>query len=115
MLMIIKPNETLESIERKVKEFCDSDKLILDHEEFKEFVKEAMKMYILGENEIYFTDKIRATKIEEVEYEDYLPASIAGIYAGTYRYTEEIELEVEVWVTAYCAKGDGIEIEVEEW
>lgn len=113
-MLVIKPNETLESIKRKAKEFCDSDKLILDNQEFEEFVKEAMKMYILEENEIYFTDKIRATKIEEVEYEDYLPASTAGIYAGTYRYTEEIEQEVEVLVTARINE-DGIEIEVEEW
>jgi len=74
---------------------------------------EALTKYILGEY-VDIEATILAYKVYYIEYEEYLPYSIAGIYCGTYRGTDVEEEETKALVRVYTTEDGGLNFEIEE-
>jgi len=91
----------------------DEYDLVLDEEEFRKLFMEALTKYILGEY-VDIEAIILAYKVYYIEYEEYLPYSIAGIYAGSYTKTEEVYEDTRVYVKAYLTEDGELDFYVEE-
>lgn len=92
----------------------DEYDLVLDEEAFRKIFIEALMKYILNE-EVDIEVTVPAYKIYYVEYEEYLPYSIAGIYSGTYKETDIEEEETEALVRVYTTEDGGLNFEIEDW
>ncbi len=91
----------------------DEYDLVLDEEAFRKIFIEALMKYILNE-EVDIEVTVPAYKIYYIEYEEYLPYSIAGIYAGSYSQTEEVYEDTRVYVEAYVTEDGELDFYVEE-
>ena len=92
----------------------DEYDLVLDEEAFRKIFIEALMKHILNE-EVDIEVTVPAYKIYYIEYEEYLPYSIAGIYSGTYKEIDTKEEETEATVRIYTAINGGLEFEIEDW
>lgn len=92
----------------------DEYDLVLDEEAFRKIFIEAITKYILNEN-VDIEVVVPAYKIYYVEYEEYLPYSIAGIYCGTYKEIDTKEEETEAVVRVYTTMNETLKFEIEDW
>ena len=115
---MIDKQTTLGELERIFEELrtiqTDEYDLVLDEEAFRKIFIEALMKYILNE-EVDIEVTVPAYKIYYIEYEEYLPYSIAGIYCGTYRETDVEEEETEALVRVYTTEDGGLNFEIEDW
>ena len=113
---MINKQTTLGELEKIFEDLRTTQKeydLVLDEEAFRKIFIEALKKYILNEK-INIEVTIPSYRIYYIEYEEYLPYSIAGIYAGSYSQTEEFYEDTRVYVEAYLTENGELDFYVEE-
>ncbi len=105
MVVKIFSTDTFEMIRKKVPNI------------YEDIVKEVLLQYILNGN-VEFEKEFEVPTIEYVQVKDYIPYSVAGVYAGVYNDYEEYEVTKNVTVAArtarYNDKEDCIEIIIAE-
>ena len=115
---MINKQTTLGELEKIFEELrtiqTDEYDLVLDEEAFRKIFIEAITKYILNEN-VDIEVTVPAYKIYYIEYEEYLPYSIAGIYSGTYKEIDTKEEETEAVVRVYTTMNETLEFEIEDW
>ena len=87
--------------------------LEFDSMEFERFFKDAIMKYVF-EKDVSLSDEFDAQRIYRVKTVDYIPYSIAGIYAGSYSQTEEFYEDTRVYVEAYLTENGELDFYVEE-